>query len=1167
MRLKSIKLAGFKSFVDPTRIPFPTNLTCIVGPNGCGKSNTIDAVRWVMGESSAKNLRGDAMTDVIFNGSTGRKPVGQASIELVFDNSEGKLQGEYAQYNEIAIKRKVTRDGQSLYYLNGTKCRRRDITDLFLGTGLGARSYAIIEQGMISRLIESKPEELRVFIEEAAGISKYKERRKETESRIRRTMENLERLSDIREELDRQIAKLQRQAESAEKYKALKEDERTLKSELLAMRWRALNEEVVELNQIVAEQELTLEAALTSQVQDDSSIEEKRLQLIDLTDEFEKVQTQFYEMGGEIGRLDQTIQFQSQRKLQIDADLQEVSASLSEADQQKEDDLLRMEGLDEELMVHEPDMELLLAQEESASDTQLNAEEAMQNWQSQWDEFNEKSAEPQRQAEVSKSQIQHFEQNMQRLQQRLERLVRELDSLQLDDEAEEQMALLNEQLSEKELQLENQQEEVGRLQQQVQDTREQQQRLSSDLSQARSQLQSLVGRKASLEALQQAALGTDGETGRWLQSNQLHQNKRLADQLEVDSGWETAVETVLAEQLQSVVVPSIEQFSERLMHLKQGQMTLVESTESTTPTQATQNALSQKVRGLNTYWLQGIQCAGDLAEALSKRRELGAGESIITPEGIWLGQNWIRVKKQDDNESGVLARKQELESLLVQEDDLEAQVEELDADLEATGLRINTLEQQRENAQREVTQAAQQLSDHKSHIHEQKVRLEQQLARRDQLQGEIGEQKEQQSHEQENLAQARLEWQNALADMERFSVERENLLKTRDECRESLDQARQMARHQKDHVHQMQLKLQNLQHQKQSLQESINRHEQNKQRLLERKEQLIEQQNEGDAPVEELRAQHEELLERRLDVENAMKDARSKKELVENEIREVEQQRQNVEQQAQGLRAQLEQTRMKHQAVDVRKTGIEEQLAEQKIELEDVLKGLADDSAPDVWQANLEQIHQRIARLGAINLAAIDEYKTQVERKEYLDTQNADLEKALATLENAIQKIDKETRTRFKETFDKVNGGLKELFPKVFGGGHAYLELTGDDLLDTGVAIMARPPGKKNSTIHLLSGGEKALTAIALVFSIFRLKPAPFCMLDEVDAPLDDANVGRYANLVKAMSEQVQFIYISHNKIAMEMAEQLMGVTMHEPGVSRIVSVNMEEAVELTEMA
>ena len=537
----------------------------------------------------------------------------------------------------------------------------------------------------------------------------------------------------------------------------------------------------------------------------------------------------------------------------------------------------------------------------------------------------------------------------------------------------------------------------------------------------------------------------------------------------------------------------------------------------------------------------------------------------MTPDGIWVGPNWIRVKRAGEDQSGVLARKQELEELIVKEDDLDALVEELEVELESTSLRINTLEQQRDNAQREVNQAAQALSDHKSTIHAEKVRLEQQVNRRNQLLAEIDEQKEHKEHETENLEEARIQWQTALEDMERFSDERELLLEKRDACREALDQARHRARHQKDHAHQQQLKVQTLQHQKQSLVDAMNRHQAQKQKLDERKAQLLEQQEQGDSPVEELKMQYEEMMQHRLDVEELMKASRSKKEQLENEIREVEQKRQQLEQQAQGVRSQLEQSRMQYQTIHTRRTGVEEQLAEYEVQLEEILEQLAEDASIEACQKELEQLQQRITRLGAINLAAIEEYKTQSERKEYLDQQNADLEKALETLENAIRKIDVETRTRFKETFDKVNAGLKELFPKVFGGGHAYLELTGDDLLDTGVAIMARPPGKKNSTIHLLSGGEKALTAIALVFSIFRLKPAPFCMLDEVDAPLDDANVGRYARLVEAMSEQVQFIYISHNKIAMEMAQQLMGVTMHEPGVSRIVSVNMEEAVELTE--
>ncbi len=1162
MRLKSIKMAGFKSFVDPTKIPFPTNLTCIVGPNGCGKSNTIDAVRWVMGESSAKNLRGDSMTDVIFNGSVGRKPVGQTTVELVFDNSEGKLVGEYAQYSEISLKRKVTRDGQSTYYLNGTKCRRRDITDLFLGTGLGPRSYAIIEQGMISKLIESKPEELRVFIEEAAGISKYKERRRETENRIRRTNENLERLSDIREELGRQINRLQRQADAAEKYTAFKQDERQTRAQLLAMRWRTMDTELSQINQVIAEQELALEEVVTNQVQDDTSVEEKRILLVDLTDQFEKVQAQFYELGGNLGRMEQNIQFQSQRSLQLDSDLQEVAQSFEELAMQKEEDAMVLESLEEELMALEPESELLGAQEESGQEHLMAAEEAMQNWQLAWDTFNEQSAEPQRIADVSQSQIQQFEQNITRVQQRMARLQNELESLHIGDEAEEQLAMLDEELGEKELQLEQQIQDVADYQTQLESSREKQQQLSVQLNESRSQLQSVMGRKASLEALQQAALGTDGETGRWLQSHQLHEMPRLADQLVVEAGWETAVETLLADQLQAVVLPSFDQYAQRLEQLSKGQITLIENGgKNAAPPQS----LAQKVQGLNTGWLNNVCTASDLNEAMQMRSQLKDEESIITPDGIWLGKNWIRVKRSGEDQAGVLARKQELTELIDKEDDLDALVEELEADLEAASLRINTLEQQKDTGQREVTQAAQQLSDHKSTIHAQKVQLEQQLNRRNQLQNELSEQKEQKETEQESLQDTRETWQNAMLDMEVFTSQREELLQARDKNREGLDQARQQARHQKDHAHQQQLKVQTLSHQKQSLADAMARHDQQKQKLDERQTQLHEQQNEGDSPVEELKLQYEELMTQRLDVETLMKGSRSKKELLENEIREIEQKRHNIEQVAQGFRSQLEQSRMQYQTIHTRRGGIEEQLAEQKLKLQEVLDDLAEGVSVEDCQLQLEQIQQRITRLGAINLAAIEEFKTQSERKEYLDRQNLDLEKALATLENAIHKIDKETRTRFKETFDKINSGLKELFPKVFGGGHAYLELTGDDLLDTGVAIMARPPGKKNSTIHLLSGGEKALTAIALVFSIFRLKPAPFCMLDEVDAPLDDANVERYARLVHAMSEQVQFIYISHNKIAMEMAHQLMGVTMHEPGVSRIVSVNVEEAAEMVD--
>lgn len=1164
MRLKSIKLAGFKSFVDPTKIPFPTNLTCIVGPNGCGKSNTIDAVRWVMGESSAKNLRGDAMTDVIFNGSSARKPVGQASVELVFDNSEGKLKGEYAQYTEISLKRKVTRDGQSAYYINGVKCRRRDITDLFLGTGLGPRSYAIIEQGMISRLIESKPEELRVYIEEAAGISKYKERRKETESRIRRTHENLERLTDIREELERQLQHLHRQAQAAEKYKAMKVEERQLKAELLATRWLAMDHEMQNGHQKILEQETALEAAIAGQRENDAQIEERRIELLELTDLFEQVQTRYYEVGAEIARFEQSIQYQAQRAGQLANDLKEVDGNIQERAQAKEEDNMRLEGLDENLMDLEPEMELLLAEEETLAEQLALAEENMQSWQSRWDEFNQDSAQPQQQAEVAKTQIQSIENNLSRLQQRHEKLRREQDSLGTTSDDEEQLAMLQEQIGEQELMLEARQTDVATAQQNIQVAREKEQALQSSLNNARTELQSLLGRKASLQALQQAAMGGDDDSGHWIQSQQLQHKPRLAQQLQVESGWEHAVETALQDKLQAVQVEDFSAIAERLAQLKKGTVTLFDQSAGGVPAAGT---LAAKVTGcaLTSQWLNSILCAEDLAEALHRRAQLQDGQSLMTRDGIWLGKHWMQVQKSSDGQSGILARQQELEELLAKEDDLDAQVDELEADLDAARLRLQTLEQQKDNAQREVAHQSQQVAEARAKVQTMEARLQQIIGRRQQLQAELNELLEEQNSMQEQLAEARLQWQQALAAMEQDAGARENLLGERDNLRTELDNARQRSRQQKDHAHQHQLKLQTLNHQKQSLLQSVARHEQDIQRLQQRREQLLAQQDEGDAPVEEMRAQLEEMLANRLDIEAQMQGARRNKESVEAALRTFEQGRQKAEQQAAAIRSKLEQMRMDYQTISTRRVSIEEQLAEQEIVLDDIIATLPEQ--PDLLklQDELEQVQQRISRLGAINLAAIDEYKTQSERKTYLDAQNEDLQKALETLEGAIRKIDAETRTRFKETFDKVNNGLKELFPKVFGGGHAYLEFTGEDLLDTGIALMARPPGKKNSTIHLLSGGEKALTAIALVFSIFRLNPAPFCMLDEVDAPLDDANVGRYARLVSAMSDQVQFIYISHNKIAMEMADQLMGVTMHEPGVSRLVSVNMEEAVSLVE--
>ena len=1167
MRLKAIRLSGFKSFVDPTTVPFNTNLTGIVGPNGCGKSNTIDAVRWVMGESSAKYLRGDAMTDVIFNGSSERKPVSKASVDLIFDNSARTLRGEYAAYNEISVRRQVTRDGQSTYYMNGTKCRRKDITDLFLGTGLGPRSYAIIEQGMISRLIEAKPEELRVYVEEAAGISKYKDRRRETENRMRRTQENLERLSDIRSELERQLAHLERQAQAAEKYKELKAEERRKKAELHAIRWTLLNSEYEAEELKIREHEVRLESHQAELQASATGMEEQRQEYQQRTDTFNSAQGHFYEIGARIARHEQKIEHQSQMSLQLNQDLAMVEKAILDAQKQLEQDQLAQEDVAAQLDMAEPELEMLQAGEEEGSAALLEAEEAQRDWQERWDQFAQRASEPTRRADVAQSRIQATEQQIIRLDQQLTRLRQEREQLTSDPEFGD-FALLQEEVSETELQAESYQESLEQTQIQLQSAREESEQLRRTLEEERQKLQQMLSRKATLEALQKAALGQGSEAvSHWLESHQLARRPRLAQRIQVADGWETAAETVLGDYLQAVLVDDMSATQNWLSSFSEGVLTLWQSSGNTASAAGT---LAEKVTSQESLGslLGKVKTADDLAQALAMRSSLAAHESVITRDGIWIGPDWLRVARDADNEGGILARQQELEMLDAESDDLDITVEEHQADLDSLLLRLQSLEQQRDVAQREWRTVSQKLMELKSRLSAQQAKAEQLALRTDKLDQSLAEMTETHQLESEELAALRLEWQEAMAAVGEDTDERERLQAERTALQQRLSQARMAAGQNKDRLHQLQLQVQHLKSRDDSLKQAIARLAEQMKQQQERRSQILENQNKDHtADLEELKAGLEELLEQRLASEQTMQTARKALEEADTRMRTLEQQRAAAEQKILEVRGQLEQVRMNCQALDIRRQGLVEQLQEEKLSMQDVLQNLPENADAEIWMQELTRIGERIARLGPINLAAIDEYKLQSERKIYLDAQNEDLEKALATLEGAIQKIDRETRNRFKETFDKMNAGLADLFPKVFGGGHASLELTDDDILSTGVAIMARPPGKKNSTIHLLSGGEKALTAIALVFSIFQLNPAPFCMLDEVDAPLDDANVGRYARLVKAMSEKVQFIYITHNKIAMEMADQLMGVTMHEPGVSRLVSVDIEEAAGMVETA
>ncbi len=1167
MRLSKIKLAGFKSFVDPTTIHVPSNLVGVIGPNGCGKSNIIDAVRWVMGESSAKHLRGESMADVIFNGSNTRKPVGTASIELAFDNTDGTIGGQYAGYNEISIRRQVSRDGTSSYFLNNTRCRRRDITDIFLGTGLGPRSYSIIEQGTISRLIEAKPDDLRAFLEEAAGISKYKERRRETENRIKHTRENLDRLQDLLEEIDKQLEKLKRQSRAAERYKELKAEERQVKAELLALRFSSMHEETSVRENDLQQRELDMQAEIAEQRRIEAELEKLRDSLTSANESFNTVQGQYYKLGADVARIEQAIQHNKESRQQQQEELSRAEQTLAEVEEHIRVDTTRLEELARDIETNGPELTATTERAGQSAADLKDAEQSMHAWQEEWNEFNQRAAERAQAAQVERTRLDHLDRHMQQLDDRLQRMddeqqtlgskttAGELEQAAHESEAQETVVagirinLENavRSITDGRAGLEQQQQELSALQSVHHDTR---------------------GRLTSLQTLQQAALGQHSEqvTG-WLTAQGMQGAPRLAQEVQVEPGWEHAVETALGFYLEAVCVDGLDNVEDMLGSLEQGSIALFDTRAGVAATASSDKGvlLGSKITssGSADSLLDGVYAVDTLTQALTMRAGLAAHESIVTREGIWVGNNWLRVARDTDEKAGVLEREREIselsEQLAAQTDNVEALQQSVAAARES----LVSAESERDRLQNEYNQALRIASDLRASLATIQTRLEQQQARRDHVLMESEVLRTEKQGEAEAMASSQNLLQEALDAVETLSQEREERTRQQQHLGGLLHETRERARSDQQAVHELALRAESMRTAKETTNQALMRMREQCQQLISRKDQLTGVLDQGDTPIIELETELEALLSRRHGSETELHSARKQVEDIEHGTRELDQERIRKERSVNNQREQIEQDRMAWQEIKVRSDTLMEQINESGFEYQPLLEQIEEGASVDVWAEQADKLESRIQRLGPINLAAIEEYEEESKRKEYLDAQHTDLIEALTTLENAIGKIDKETRSRFKETFEKVNEGMQENFPVLFGGGQAYLELTGEDLLDTGVTVMARPPGKRNSTIHLLSGGEKALTAIALVFAIFRLNPSPFCMLDEVDAPLDDANVGRYCDMVRKMSEHVQFIFISHNKITMEMANQLTGVTMHEPGVSRLVAVDIDEAVRL----
>ncbi|WP_432745953.1 chromosome segregation protein SMC [Methylobacter sp. G7] len=1177
MKLEKIKLSGFKSFVDTTVIPISGNLTAIVGPNGCGKSNIIDAVRWVMGESSAKHLRGGSMADVIFNGSSGRKPVSTASVELVFNNTEGKLGGEYSQYDTIAIKRQVSRDGTSVFMLNGSRCRRKDITDIFLGTGLGSRSYAIIEQGTISRMVEAKPDDLRVHIEEAAGVSKYKERRSETETRMRHTRENLERLDDLRDEVEKQIKHLQKQAEKAEKYTGLKKQERQFKVELLAMRWNTYHQAAKQLDeklQAVAHEHNRLFVALRDI---DSNIEAKREAYKTQLQQTNSSQGDYYQIVAEVSGLEQTIKHSESSREQSAVEINRLRQQADQSLTELEADVQQLEQIKEALFEAE---ETLIVAEERQEDVLYGQQEVQQQksvWQAQWEAYRTTSASYKEQAEVQRVKTVQLENQNRQLQIRLDKLHGERSELESND-LQSEIESLDSGIEIIETQREELHQQLEDRHQQIRELRQQVKRYHEALHTRRSEMQSVKGKITSLELLQQHAMGKDNkQLSAWLASVDLVENRRLAEFLDVQAGWDTAVETVLGSYLEAICIESADQIIPGLQRLTDESLMLIE-TQSVGATQGAQRAewapcvaptnLLDKVKApwdLSNL-LAGIYCVDDAETARALSAQLQAYESVITPDGTWFGSGWIRIIRAKDSKTGVLQREKDLRLLKQRQQELHVDIETFEDQLETAETGLKDAEVTRESIQQQDNNLGAELSVKSAEFSAQSARLEHQQRRLDQVCNDIDELSRETADNAETLAEAQL----SLEQAEQSMSEQEQKKQTLDALNQDLqsrqqriDQAANEARLQ---VYSLKSQMESLRSSETLTGKQLDRLKLQHQQSVERIADLELNLQQTLTPMADEKKQLEQKVVDKERLESRLKQQRQLQEDLEAQITGLSEEHIRTQRALEQQKEALDTIRFELQESKVRSQTVNEQLNEIDADVELVLQSLPEQAEEQRWKTTVDDLLAQIERLGTINLTAIEEYKAQSERMNFLNEQHADLIEALQTLDQAISKIDKESRLRFKETFDKINTGLQEKFPKLFGGGHAYLELTDQDELEAGVNIIARPPGKKNSSIHLLSGGEKALTAVALVFSIFELNPAPFCLLDEVDAPLDDANVGRFSKMVEEMSASVQFLYISHNKVTMEIAKQLAGVTMKEPGVSRMVAVDIEEAVSLAEI-
>lgn len=1162
MRLSHLNLVGFKSFVDPTTISFPSNLVGIVGPNGCGKSNVIDAVRWVMGENSAKNLRGGAITDVIFNGSTTRPPSEYAEVELVFNEVQLPL---YPNTPQITIKRRLTRDNDSQYFLNGVKCRKKDITTLFLGTGLGARSYAIIEQGMISRFIEAKPEDLRFFLEEAAGISKYKEKRHETELRLQHTKNNLTRLEDMRNELAKNVDKLQRQVKAAEKYYELKEKKRILRGQLLALRWKNFDNFLQQTEQylISLAEELEQNQRYLIDIQEQLT-QQRQLQSQHYIN-FNELQAKFYANQAEIDKLNHQLEHLQQRQEELTGNLEHTENALLFSENTLNKDRQQLETLENEHHIVEEQLEELIFQTEQAQSAFEKAQQKFHTLDTTWETLNKKFTEIQRQIGVEKTQLQNLDRYLQQNHQRLQQLEHETQQINVQ-ELKQEIEEFNDKLFELEESLNNQQRILDSSYQEIVQQRQELQLITTQIYEKQLFLQQSKGKLASLETLQSSILRKDDSNlSQWVEKMEIPSNvPRLIEMLQVEQGWEKALEIVLEDSLYALCVDNFDDVLNKIDELPQSGLTILKIESQQVSLHKSAPYLLSKINTtLDISPLLGhLLIAEDLNEAKTLISTLKDNESIITKQGIWIGKNWLKFSEQNKSYTGSFTREQDLQQLKSSVLQLEHEINVLQSKQDALQKTLQQHEEKHHILQQTFQETQRNLSQLQVRHSGRQVHLEQITVRIGQLELEKHELKKRIIIDQETIEESKLHLAQAEQQSLIYAEQIEQLKQQREYTKELVEKNRQQWQYNHDIEQQTKARLTIMHTDKMRLQQAIQRLETQIEDLKDKRNKLLSALSKVQLPTESV-VQKQTLKNIEKSLNTQLQDSKTNLEKIEQILSELNTKQRAVEVQVGKNRSTLEQAKLNHQNYQLRRQTIEEQLVEELYDVQTLLMQLPKEANEIAWQTQLEDIEQKLEKLGSVNLAALEEYQTEYQRKIELDLQYNDLNEGVKLLTQAINSLDQDIRTLLQRTLDTINKGFQLIFSRLFGGGEASLKLLTQDILNSGITVMARPPGKKNSTIHLLSGGEKALTAIALVLAIFELNPAPFCLLDEVDAPLDDANIGRFCNLVKEMSKQLQFVFISHNKITMEMAEQLIGITMQEAGVSRPVSVDIGLAVEM----